>query len=1117
MRESCRICGRELCGTQRRWLFHPAAKVSLQVLLSHVLGQEVSRDGRAEFACSKCAFMLERIYRYDTVVARIEALSLERLHKLLLEKERLKACLAGLYRKHNGEGGGGGEEEAAAAAGARGSLPDASYATLLQEDFAYSGFECWTGGPEERGGGGCGGDSHACHTAEGGGRPRRCRGCAALRVADADYEAICKIPRKVARSISCGPASARWSPSLCPEDSPPAGELLPGGKAPLDGESLGEEGTPGSSVESLDPALLLAAAATTSPSLQRDEEADSEARRSGKCDSCCGSHSGSLPGNRLDVALSLVRAFDCKPVRSPKGSRLPVPVRSSALCQEPGDRGAALEGALKTPGKLPARSAFAFPSEMSDLQELWESLCEDYMPLQVKNSWEDQQQLTWCDSSMGKQASEFNNAELLEKIHHFDANNKLLQEKLNEMDFELKSAQQTSQRQDHKIQNLNETLKSKETESEELYRVIEGQNETITKLQDILHRTQLGQLQVSESASSSQQKQQMALLELQNTLFLTQLEAQQMQRAEQQRERQLAEGKRATQLLETWLQEEEQQKEAAWKHNWELRATLQQLQTELQNKNWQCWTLEREKCLVIKGQEQKIKQLNYCLAYKEQLVQEFKELLQYHQNLDKSPASAAADMVQKLQQRIKDRDAALEQAVDEKFQVLEEKEQELQQLHWSLREREHDLEGLRRVLSDNETTIQGLESMLKAKGLEMEQLSATCQNFQWLKEEVEAKSQSWQAEQAGIIQQLRTTLHERNKEVEALSAALQCKLGPGQRDIVEELCFRLQQKERVIQELLNDKNRQAEEQKAEIQSLLQAMSAKQQQSCSFSEKMAQALIERSCELQVLHQQLTGQIPGRKAEGSPAQLSQEGQSSKALKQGRSDENVSTMIPKGKDNTSKKEKGVSESTAGLEKELSSVKDELELLARKERESRLELSALQSVVASQEEELQVQASDVESLTRSIQIKEELIKDLQMQLVDPEEMPAMERLTQEVLMLREKVAQGESQGQEVTGNRKQQLLLLLEELAAEKNQLNEALQTEKQLYNTLVKFHAHPDSTGQEQTLQAELEGARALHKRLEEALGRTLERLLRLDSLDTNGGGEHHRVTVLPKHAF
>lgn len=67
------------------------------------------------------------------------------------------------------------------------------------------------------------------------------------------------------------------------------------------------------------------------------------------------------------------------------------------------------------------------------------------------------------------------------------------------------------------------------------------------------------------------------------------------------------------------------------------------------------------------------------------------------------------------------------------------------------------------------------------------------------------------------------------------------------------------------------------------------------------------------------------------------------------------------------------------------------------------------------------------------------------------------------------------------------------------------------------LLPFLRGLPSTGQEQSLQAELEGTRALHKRLEEALGRTLERLLRLDSLDANGGGEHHRVTVLPKHAF
>lgn len=38
-------------------------------------------------------------------------------------------------------------------------------------------------------------------------------------------------------------------------------------------------------------------------------------------------------------------------------------------------------------------------------------------------------------------------------------------------------------------------------------------------------------------------------------------------------------------------------------------------------------------------------------------------------------------------------------------------------------------------------------------------------------------------------------------------------------------------------------------------------------------------------------------------------------------------------------------------------------------------------------------------------------------------------------------------------------QLLLMLEGLVAERNRLNEALQAERQLYGSLVKFHTQPD----------------------------------------------------------
>ncbi|XP_062353720.1 LOW QUALITY PROTEIN: putative neuroblastoma breakpoint family member 8 [Cinclus cinclus] len=1093
MKENCRICGRELCGNQRRWIFHTAAKLNLQVLLSHVLGRELCRDGRSEFACSKCAFMLDRIYRFDTVIARIEALSIERLQKLLLEKDRLKFCIASMYRRNNDDSST--EDRAGEGTVDLSNLPDARYAALLQEDFAYSGFEYWMDQEEH------GLEPHSCHGSEGAGsRPRRCRGCAALRVADADYEAICKVPRKVARSISCG-LSSRWSASVGNEESSSVCDVAEStsSRVAVDGDSM-EEGTPASSVESLDTTV------EASPPQQKDEDADNKGvKGNGKCDDFSEDRmtpSSSLSGNRLELALNLIKTLDYKPLQSPRGSRLPIPVKSSLfppkLSRDLAD-GSASSAFLNTDRKSFSRAPLSLPLEISELQELWDDLCDDYMPLRVQDFQDEHQQPAPGHTAAGEHVSDVRAAELQGKLQHFEAANKLLQEKLNELNFELKSVQETSQRQDRTIQSLNEALKSKESKTEELYHIIEGQNETMAKLRDMLHRNQLGQLQVSESPLSPQE-QQMSPLDLQNRLFCTKLEVQRLKRAQHQKEHQLAEAKRAAQLLETTVHEEEQQKEATWKHNQELRAVVQQLQAELQDKAQQLQTLEWEKSCELQAQEQRVQRLTQQLARKEQLLQESRELLQCQQNLEKSPAAVNA-MLEKLQQRVSDRDAALERAVDEKFCALEKKEQELQQLRLCMREHGSDLERLRSVLSSNEATIHSLESLLKAKTLELEQVSATCQNLRWLKEEIEAKSGSRQKEQEGIIQQLQTCLHDRNKEVEELTATLLCKLGPRQSEVAEELCLRLQHKERMLQDLLSDRNRQTTEHDAEIRELLQALSTKEQQSRVAAEKMAQALAERSCELQLLRQHMLGKEPVVTQSAGARPLKQDKQPIQEILQRACGATVIAGSPQ--EDSSCRTQGVTMSAAELEKDLVSAKEELELMVKKERESRRELTALQSVVATQEEELQVQASDIESLTRTIQMKEDLIKDLQMQLVDPEEIPAMERLTQEVLVLREKVAVAESQGQEATGNRRQQLLLMLEGLVAERNRLNEALQAERQLYGSLVKFHTHPDSAARDHALQVELEGVHELRRQLEEALGRSLECLSRLETQGAIGG--------------
>lgn len=342
MKEACRICGRELCGNQRRWIFHPTAKLNLQVLLSHALGQELTRDGRGEFACSKCTFMLDRMYRFDTVIARVEALSIERLQRLLQEKHRLRQCIGGLYRKTNSEeavvtitgvneGPGDGMVDISG-------LTHAKYCALLQDDLVYSLYESWAEDgvdchhhhPQCPVGQGSevtvAAGSHRCAPST----PRRCRGCSYLRVADSDYEAVCKVPRKLARSISCGP-STRYSASVIGGSVTGAG-----GDGERKNVDDSEETTlvPGSQDPSRtsDSDRTLAGRAGSSPSVgsleTAEEQIDDQISDSLSEEHMGAPHGQPSPAPSLSLALCLLQSCAVhRPVRSSKGSKLPVLLR----------------------------------------------------------------------------------------------------------------------------------------------------------------------------------------------------------------------------------------------------------------------------------------------------------------------------------------------------------------------------------------------------------------------------------------------------------------------------------------------------------------------------------------------------------------------------------------------------------------------------------------------------------------------------------------------------------------------------------------------------------------------------------------------------------------------
>ncbi|CAJ1062834.1 uncharacterized protein si:ch73-95l15.5 [Xyrichtys novacula] len=326
----CRICGGDLQGNQRRWLFghnkktnqpqtprdSPRGRRSLSQssqssswgstlslgsskslsksqmslntqskgmdllsVLTHILGQSVSRgSGQGEFVCGKCVSILERVFKFDTVISRVRMLSSERLQKLTQERDKIRQWVRQSYcRRHpkdvNSRGSTSEEDSEAEKEG---------YREMLKENMALSEYECWSEKWDA-----C---PHFIRTGKRCRKGKGCEGCDSLRVPDSAYESVCGVPRHLPfQPFSPLPLSRDKSQSM-----PLHWQRVPSissGPSSLAGSTLSLQASSRTeSIQSLD-------------SLDGTDPFDS-------------------PG--FHFMLNELRSIEGKPISSPSGSRIPI-------------------------------------------------------------------------------------------------------------------------------------------------------------------------------------------------------------------------------------------------------------------------------------------------------------------------------------------------------------------------------------------------------------------------------------------------------------------------------------------------------------------------------------------------------------------------------------------------------------------------------------------------------------------------------------------------------------------------------------------------------------------------------------------------------------------------
>ncbi|XP_072517489.1 CDK5 regulatory subunit-associated protein 2 isoform X2 [Salminus brasiliensis] len=727
------------------------------------------------------------------------------------------------------------------------------------------------------------------------------------------------------------------------------------------------------------------------------------------------------------------------------------------------------------------------------------------------------------------------------QLEDMDRENKALSGQLEERDGELAAEKRNAVKRDKTIQGLSLLLKEKEKEVEELYGNLEDKDQALAKAREALHKAQLQKYQGAEEQQALLLSQQTELSRLQSEAHTSLLEAQRLQRLLGSRDAELALLQQDKLHLEQELELLQQQKKKADKTINDLQNQLKKLSGELADRENSLEHQQLQQQEHTRATENKlqttIQHLTTSLTHKEQQLQDYMNMVRDLEQ-DRAPGGSDA-MLAKLRERLREKEKALEKALDEKFAAVEEKENEVHLLQLSMREKERDLERLNNLLSHNEETINSFDSLLKEKDVELQQLLNSLKNAQRSKQESEENLQRALREKDSIIQQLQHTLELKTKDIEEMASTVLSRSESQGRELVEQMSQRMKVTEVMLTEAVKDRERLVSENQTAVENLLATINSKDQLLKECAERHAQALSDRAAELQNLRRQLAdaqlqlsstqkhsstatqdasletaklraalaekdavinkllehGQERDRYlaevkvTEAPPPQVLELRQTIQVLRERLEEREAELSQRNSEENMEKSLTGSKKSAVILKKELAQKTDALNSALKRENQLKMSLADLQSVVSELESQVEGQIANIESLTSTLDTKEEIIAELQQRLAlrgESQNRPAaaQDQLPQPgddrsfpSLPQRERTIIG--------GDSQQEAMPSLGDLHLEQAELNRILRAEQQLYSNLVRAIKEQDSAQRLQALQLELAALTLLRQQLEDGI--------------------------------
>ncbi|CAL8318255.1 unnamed protein product [Lota lota] len=730
-------------------------------------------------------------------------------------------------------------------------------------------------------------------------------------------------------------------------------------------------------------------------------------------------------------------------------------------------------------------------------------------------------------------------AQLTILISEKDHQLQTLSGKLVEKENDLCSEKKNSLKRDKTIQGLSQVLKEKEKEILELCHEIEDRDEALAKARETAHKAQLQKYQGAEEHQSLLMEKQAELAHLQGEHHTKVLEAQKLQRSLARREQELADMQQAKEQLEFELEDFQQQKKKGDKALNDLQNQLKKLSGEIGDREsaleQQYQGLLDQTTRKLQAHEVTIQRLTSSLADKELQLQEYMNMVR---DFEQSRSPGGSDvMLSKLRDRLREKEKALEKALDEKFAAIEEKDNEIHQLQLALREKERDLERLNNLLTHNNETINNFDSVIKEKDVELQHLANTLKNLQRAKQDVEDNLNRTLREKDSIISQLQLSLQGKTKDMEEMAQAMLSQSQSQARDLAEQMGQRLKVTEAMLAEATKARENLVTDNESAVEGLLATISSKDKLLKESSEHYNRMLSEYTREIQELKRQLVdGQQQLNAAEKHSSAATQDGYLENAelkLLLVEKDGLIKKLMERGQDTDGflaeprikeesdhvlelkhtvqilkgrliEREAELSKMNGEanienitvtrktmviLKKELAQKTEALNKALKRENELTISLAELQSTLAELEAHVKGHKANAESLTSTLETKDQIIAELHKHLGQRGDRQTcngqdqasatdtdVERSTSSLPQRERTIIGGDSQQKDSPS-----LSSLHDEHAA----LMRALKTEQQLFSSLIRTVKEQDSSQRLHALQLELAAVQLLRQQLEEGI--------------------------------